>query len=70
MGGTISIEKRVEIMEKIFTVLKQELNAGECLIYLQVITPRLGDTMRELMEKTEGISLQDVFEGAKRCGAT
>lgn len=52
-------------MEKVFTILKQELNAEEYLIYLQVITPRLGDATKELQEKTEGLSLHEVFDGAK-----
>lgn len=37
MAGAISIEKSAEVMEKTFTILKQELNAEEYLIYLQVI---------------------------------
>ena len=65
MAGAISIEKSVEVMEKTFTILKQELNAEEYLIYLQVITPRTGDATRELREKTEGLGLQEVFDGAK-----
>ena len=65
MAGAISIEKSAEVMEKTFTILKQELNAEEYLIYLQVITPRLGDATKELREGTEGISLQEVFDGAK-----
>ena len=66
MAGAISIEKSAEVMEKTFTILKQELNTEEYLIYLQVITPRLGDATRELREKTAGFSLQEVFDGAKR----
>lgn len=65
MAEAISIEKSAEVMEKTFTILKQELNTEEYLIYLQVITPRLGDATRELREKTEGLSLQEVFDGAK-----
>jgi len=39
---------------------------GSILTNLQIITPRLGDTTRELQEKTAGFSLQEVFDGAKR----
>ena len=66
MAGAISIEKSAEVMEKTFTILKQELNTEEYLIYLQVITPRLGDATRELRDKTKSLSLQEVFDGAKR----
>ncbi len=69
MAGAISIEKSAEVMEKAFTILRQRLNAEEYLIYLQVITPRLGDATKELRKGTEGFSLQDVFDGAKSCGA-
>ncbi|PXF61917.1 MAG: hypothetical protein C4B59_01435 [Candidatus Methanogaster sp.] len=65
MAGAIFIEKSAEVMEKTFTILKKELNTEEYLIYLQVITPRLGDATRELREKTAGFSLQEVFDGAK-----
>jgi len=41
------------------------LNAEEYLIYLQVITSRLGDATKELRDVTVGISLQDIFDGAK-----
>jgi N6-adenosine-specific RNA methylase IME4 len=57
--------KTPEVMEKTFTILKQELNTEECLIYLQVITPRLEDATRELREKTAGFNLQDVFDGTR-----
>jgi hypothetical protein len=57
--------KTPEVVEKIFTILKQKLNVEEYLICLQVITPRLGDATRELQAKTAGFSLQAVFDGAK-----
>jgi hypothetical protein len=65
MAGAISTKKSTDVMEKAFMILKQELNAEEYLIYLQVITPRLGDATKELHEKTEGLSLHEVFDGAK-----
>ncbi len=52
-------------MEMAFTILRQRLNAEKYLTYLQVITPGLGDATKELLEVTEGISLQDAFDGAK-----
>jgi len=55
-------------MEKAFTILRRRLNAEEYLIYLQVITPRLGDATKELRDVTVGISLQDIFDGAKSVG--
>lgn len=62
MGST---GKPPEVIEETFTILKQELNAEEYLIFLQIITPGLGDATRELREMTEGFSLPEVFDGAK-----
>jgi hypothetical protein len=57
--------EEVKVMEKALNILKQELTAGEFLIYLQTITPRIGDATEELGEKTEGITLRELVERAK-----
>ena len=46
LAGAISIEKSAEVMEKTFTILKQELNTEGYLIYFQVITPGFGDQQK------------------------
>ncbi|CAD6491431.1 MAG: hypothetical protein LAKADJCE_00122 [Candidatus Argoarchaeum ethanivorans] len=65
LAGAISIEKSAEVMEKTFTILKQELNTEEYLIYFQIIILGPGDATKELRKKTAGFSLQGVFDGAK-----
>ncbi|CAD6495013.1 MAG: hypothetical protein EMLJLAPB_01099 [Candidatus Argoarchaeum ethanivorans] len=55
LAGAISIEKSAEVMEKTFTLLKQELNTEEYLIYFQVITPGPGDATKELRKKTASV---------------
>jgi hypothetical protein len=51
-----------KVMEKVFKILKKELNAEEYLIYLQAITPRLGDATAELRDLTKKMSLEDILK--------
>ncbi len=59
-----------KVMEKVFNILKRELSAEEYLIYLQTITPRIGDATAELKDITEKMSLEDVLRRAKRIEKT
>lgn len=54
-----------EVVTKAFKILRKELSAEEYLIYLQAITPRIGDAVKELREKTKDLSLEDIVEKAK-----
>ena len=54
------------VMEKVFNILKKELSKEEYLIYLQAITPRIGDATKELRELTKQMSLEDVLRKAKK----
>jgi len=53
------------VMEKVFNILKKELSKEEYLIYLQAITPRMGDATRELRELTKKMNLEDILQKAK-----
>ncbi len=55
-----------KVMEKVFNILKKELSAEEYLIYLQTITPRIGDATAELRDITKKMSLEEVLRRAKR----
>ena len=57
--------ERVYVLEKALGILKRELSAEEFLAYLQSITPMVGDTTKELDDKTSGLSLQEVIRKAK-----
>jgi len=61
-----AIAEAPKVMEKVFNILKKELNAEEYLIYLQAITPRIGDSTAELRELTKKMSLDDVLRKAKK----
>ncbi len=54
-----------EVVTKVFKILRKELNAEEYLIYLKAITPRIGDSVKELREKTKDLSLENIIEKAK-----
>jgi hypothetical protein len=54
-----------EVVTKAFKILRKELSAEEYLIYLQAITPRMGDAVKELREETKDLSLDNVVENAK-----
>ncbi len=59
-----------KVMEKVFNILKRELSAEEYLIYLQAITPRIGDTPAQLRDITKKMSLKDVVRRAKKMEKT
>ena len=52
-------------MNKAFGILRKELSVEEYLIYLQAITPRIGDATKEFRDKTEIMSLKEAVERAK-----
>jgi len=49
-----------EVMIKALGILKRELTSEEFAIYLQQITERSGDSVEELREKTENLTLDDL----------
>lgn len=59
-----------KVMEKVFNILKRELNAEESLIYLQAITPRTGDATAKLRDNNKKMSLEDVVRMAKNIDKT
>lgn len=59
-----------KVMEKVFKILNRELSAEEYLIYLQAITPRIGDATKELRDITEKMSLEEVLRRAKQMEKT
>lgn len=53
------------VMDKVFNILKRELSAEEYLVYLQAITPRIGDATKELRDLTKNMGLEEVLRKAK-----
>jgi hypothetical protein len=59
-----------KVMEKVFNILKKELSKEEYLVYLQAITPRIGDATKELRELTKKMNLEDILQKAKKMEKT
>jgi len=55
-----------EVMLKALKILEKELTNEEFLIYLQTITKKTGDSVKELREKTKKLHISNVIEMAKK----
>ena len=55
-----------EIMAKALEILKRELTNEEFAIFLQHIVKRSGDSVKELREKTENLSLDEFVKMIKK----
>lgn len=55
-----------EVMVKALKILEKELTNEEFLIYLQAVTKRAGNSVKELREKTKDLTLNKVVEMAKK----
>ena len=63
MNGTVSMES---VMKKALDILKNELSREEYLLYLEAITPKIGDATKELRGKSKSLDLKTVVREAKR----
>ena len=54
-----------EVFDKAMKILKRELTDEEFLLYLQAITPKIGDSVREIEEKTKDLTFEDVLKMAR-----
>ncbi len=59
-----------KVMEKVFAILKRELSAEEYLVYLQAITPRIGEATKELRDITKKMGLEEILRKAKQVEKT
>ncbi len=54
-----------EVVSKAFKILRKELTDEEFLLYLQAITPKVGDSVREIEEKTKDLTFEDILRMAR-----
>lgn len=54
------------VMKKALSILKSELSREEYLTYLEAITPKVGDSTKELKDKTKALSLKSILKDAKK----
>jgi len=51
-----------EVFDKAMRILKKELSSEEFLMFLQTITPKSGDSVKELDEKTKNLTLDEFLK--------
>ncbi len=66
----VAVAESPKVMEKVFNILKKKLSSEEYLVYLQAITPRIGDATAQLRDITKKMSLEDVLRRAKQIEKT
>jgi len=65
---TVKAEE-IKILEKVFDLAKRELNPVEYARFLAIVTPRVGDSVKELRRFRDTVSEEDFMKMLKRKGA-
>ncbi len=55
-----------EVFEKAIRILRKELNSKEFALFLQAITPKRGDSVKELDEKTKNLTMDEILQIIKK----
>ncbi len=58
----------IKILEKIIDIAKRELNPVEYARFLALITPKRGDTVKELRELRDKETCEEIVERLKKKG--
>ena len=62
-------DEEIKILEKVFDLAKRELNALEYAKFLAIITPKIGDSVKEIRKFRATISEEEFMELLNRKGA-
>lgn len=62
-------DEEIRILEKVFDLAKQELNAVEYAKFLAIITPKIGNSVKEIRKFRDTISEEEFMELLKKKGA-
>ena len=62
-------DEEIKILEKVFDLAKRELNKLEYAKFLAIITPKIGDSVKEIRKFRDTISEEEFMELLKRKGA-
>jgi hypothetical protein len=60
----------VKVLEKIVDIAKKELNPVEYARFLALITPKKGDTVKQLRELRDKETYEEIVERLKNRGVT
>ncbi len=55
-----------EVVSKALKILRRELTDEEFLLYLQAITPKRGDSVKGIEEKTKDLTFDEILKMAKK----
>ena len=55
-----------DVFDKAMKILKRELSSKEFLTFLQAITSKSGDSVKELEEKTKNLTMDDFLKLVKK----
>ncbi|MEE8168081.1 MAG: hypothetical protein V3T58_04335 [Candidatus Hydrothermarchaeales archaeon] len=59
----------IKILEKVFDLAKKELNPVEYAKFLMIITPKIGDSVKEIRKFRDTIREEEFMELLRRKGA-
>ncbi len=61
--------EEIKILERVFELAKKELNPVEYAKFLAIVTPKIGDSVKEIRKFRDTISDKEFMELLKRKGA-
>ncbi|MFQ6137472.1 MAG: hypothetical protein ACE5PM_09890, partial [Candidatus Hydrothermarchaeales archaeon] len=61
--------EEIKILEKVFDLVKKELNPVEYAKFLAIITPKVGDSVKEIRKFRDTVSEEEFMEMLKKKGA-
>jgi len=59
----------VEVVRKVLNIAERELNLEEYARFLAAITPKLGDSVKELRDFRDNATYEEILERLRRRGA-
>lgn len=61
--------EEIKILEKVFDLAKKELNPVEYAKFLAIVTPKIGDSVKEIRKFRDTVSEEEFMEMLKKKGA-
>jgi hypothetical protein len=61
--------EEMKILEKVFDLAKRELDPVEYAKFLAIITPKIGDSVKEIRKFRDTVSEEEFLEMLKKKGA-
>ena len=65
----IAKAEEIKILERVFDLAKRELNPVEYAKFLAIITPKIGDSVKEIRKFRDTVNEEEFIEMLKKKGA-